>query len=112
MRETRVEDRLTKGVEALGGTCEKFVTPGKKGPPDRIITWPIDSRGHLPLALEMGIGPVAIPLIEYVETKAPRGVLESWQARDHARRREQGFIVTLVWNFEEVDAYLKSRGKR
>ncbi len=98
MRESKIETALRKGVEALGGTCEKFVSPGRVGVPDRLICWPAKKYGD--------------PVVEFVETKAPDGDIESWQERDHVRRREMGFQVWVIWNMEQVETYLRSRGKR
>ncbi len=98
MRESKIESKLRGGVEALGGTCEKLVTPGKVGPPDRLICWPGEKYGRYPVA-------------EFVETKAPGGALEPWQQRDHDRRRLMGFNVYVLWSLEQVEAYLRSRGK-
>lgn len=103
MRESKIETALRLGVEALGGTCEKFTSPGKRGVPDRLVCWPID--------LEMSAFRPA-QRVEFVETKAPLGRLESWQERDHERRLAMGFNVWVLWNLEEVERYLRMRGKR
>jgi hypothetical protein len=105
MRETKVEKELVKGVTALGGTCEKFTTPGKVGPPDRLISWP---QGEFGSYADLRYGRDGI---EFVETKAPDGVLKSWQARDHARRRALGYSVHVLWNLEQVAQYLMARGQ-
>jgi len=84
--ETDVENYLVEMVEAHGGMCEKFVTPGKVGPPDRIASY-TDARIH------------------FIETKTISGTLESWQKRDHARRRKLGFVVVVLWTKEQVDEY-------
>lgn len=88
--ESGVEEYLVAGVEMLGGMCEKFVTPGKKGPPDRLVTWP---------------GGV----IHFVETKRPKGgKLASWQERDHKRRTKLGCKVFCLWTKGAVRAYLNA----
>lgn len=93
--ESSVEDYLVAQVEARDGMCEKFVTPGKKGPPDRIVSWA--ARGRI------------LASIHFVETKRPKGgVLFSWQSRDHIRRRGMGFRVEVCWTREQVDAYIYS----
>lgn len=40
MRETRIENRLIKEVEKIGGKALKFVSPGVSGVPDRIVLLP------------------------------------------------------------------------
>jgi hypothetical protein len=87
VRETTVEDHLVSGVGARGGACPKWVSPNRVGPPDRIVLLP-GSR------------------IIFVETKAPDGVLKSWQARFHKMLRALGFRVEVLWTIEQVDAFL------
>jgi hypothetical protein len=121
MRESSVEGPLTEGVAALGGVCEKFTTPGKIGPPDRIITWPADSKGYdwaLQDALrQAGVDSRAaaglhLPVVEFAETKVPGDKPEPWQLRDHVRRRARGHVVHLITGKREVESYLRSRGKQ
>lgn len=38
--EKTIEKRLRKRVEAMGGICYKFVSPGRKNVPDRICVLP------------------------------------------------------------------------
>src|SRR5882757_7251769 len=71
MLETRLEKYFVEQVEKHGGTAEKFVSPGRRFVPDRLVTWP----------------PLGSPRIHFVELKTKGGVLSSGQARDHARRR-------------------------
>ena len=52
MRERTVEQALTRAVQAHGGLCWKFTSPGLAGVPDRIIILP---GGH----------------VGFVEVKAP-----------------------------------------
>ena len=52
--EKEVEERLRQKVEALGGKCLKFVSPGNGGVPDRLVILPTG-------------------LIVFVETKRPKG---------------------------------------
>lgn len=40
MREIKVEETLRKAVEAEGGLCLKFKSPGNDGVPDRICLFP------------------------------------------------------------------------
>ena len=40
MAERDVEARLVKGVRKLGGSCFKWVSPGRVGVPDRIVLLP------------------------------------------------------------------------
>ena len=40
MREKLIESALVREVEARGGLCLKFVSPGRRGVPDRICLFP------------------------------------------------------------------------
>lgn len=40
MSESQIENYLKREIEKLGGLCLKFVSPGNKGVPDRIIILP------------------------------------------------------------------------
>lgn len=40
MRESQLEARLARGVQALGGAAYKFVSPGQVGVPDRLVVLP------------------------------------------------------------------------
>lgn len=89
-----VEQYLRDRVIAFGGLCEKHTSPGRKGVPDELVTWP-DGTMHL------------------VETKAPDGVLDGAQIRDHQRRKHCGVYVFVLWDKDEVDQYMyANRGRR
>lgn len=89
MRESSIEGDLVIGVEAKGGECLKFVSPGRRGPPDRIVLMPGSK-------------------IIFVETKAPDGVLKSWQSRYHVMLRALGFRVEVIWTPAQVNRFLCS----
>ncbi len=89
MRESVVETYLREQVEALGGICEKHVSPGRRGVPDRIVTLPY------------GLGPY------FVETKAPGKTAEPHQVRDHVRRAKLGHPVRLLDTKEKVDDQIR-----
>ena len=88
MRESTIEKRLKRGIEALGGRCDKFTSPGTRGVPDRLITLP---GGR----------------IIFVETKAPKKVPNPLQAKDHERRRKLGCDVRVIDTVEKADEFLK-----
>ncbi len=89
-----VQEHLFEQVEAHGGLCEHFSTPGKTGPPDCIITWPAYGFAR----------------IHFIETKTIGGKLESWQERDHKRRRKLGAFVKVLWTKNQVDSYVSEYG--
>jgi len=88
--EVSVEEYLVEQTELHGAICEKHTSPGRKGPPDRIVLW------HP-------------AIIDFVETKTIGGVLKPWQKRDHERRRALGFRVEVVWSYQQVREYVRSR---
>ncbi|WP_027628126.1 VRR-NUC domain-containing protein [Ruminiclostridium cellobioparum] len=83
MLESRVENKLKKSVEAKGGKCLKFVSPGMRGVPDRICLFPGGK-------------------IIFVETKAPAGKPEPLQKKRHDELRALGFDVRVVNTLEEA----------
>lgn len=90
MQESEVEKYLVEQVEMHGGMCEKF-NPPPKGRPDRIVTWPAYGFAR----------------IHFVELKTIGGKLESWQERDHARRRDLKCHVFVIWTKAQVDDYVE-----
>lgn len=90
MRETAVEKYLREQVEAHGGLCEKHVSPGRRGVPDRLITW---QTGFMELA----------------ETKATGKKPRPDQVRDHQRRARRGAYVQVLDTIEKIDAYIRNR---
>jgi ribosomal protein S6 len=83
MLEKFIEAALVKRVKELGGTCEKFTSPGRRSVPDRIVTLP---GGR----------------IVFVEVKAPGKEPTELQDRDHERRREMGCEVVVINNIKQA----------
>lgn len=86
MRESLIEKALVERVKALGGMCEKFTSPSRRGVPDRIVTLPGGK-------------------IVFVELKATGGKLSVLQQRDHARRRALGCSVLVIDSLEGANAF-------
>lgn len=89
VKESIIEGYLTLRVQEFGGLCEKHVSPGLRGVPDRLVTWR-DGRMFL------------------VELKATNGKLAPWQKRDHARRLERGVRVWTLHNIEAVEEFVNA----
>lgn len=89
MLEKTVENYLVRQCKKYGGMAEKFVSPGKRGVPDRICSWPY---GHK----------------DWVECKAPNGALKKDQLRDHLKRRDMGHEVWVLYTKGNVDSYIES----
>lgn len=86
MRESKIEAALVKHVTALGGLCEKFTSPSKRGVPDRIVTLP---EG----------------VIIFVELKTKTGKVSKLQQRDHGKRKALGCDVRIIDSIEGVNAF-------
>jgi hypothetical protein len=86
MLERTIEAALVRRVAKLGGLCEKFVSPGRRSVPDRIVTLP---GGR----------------IVFVEVKAPGKYPTELQERDHARRRKLGCEVWVIDSIEDANAF-------
>jgi hypothetical protein len=86
MRERQVERALVDGVRAKGGICAKWVAPGQRGVPDRIIV----IKGK----------------VFFVELKSPTGKLEPWQMRFIQRLKDQGRWVYVLRNLKEVKDFV------
>ncbi len=92
MKESTVEEYLVKRVEQKGGLCEKFVSPGRRGVPDRLVTW----RGGR---------------MDLVELKTEDGKLSLSQVNDHRQRAARGVIVEVLRSFPEVDSFVSRKGE-
>lgn len=86
-RETKVEKRLREGVEALGGFCWKWVSPGVDGVPDRIVVLP--------------------GVLCFVETKTEEGPHRVRQERVVMHLRRLGHDARFLHGHDEVEEFLE-----
>jgi hypothetical protein len=119
MRESKIEKAFVEGVEALGGTADKVRDLLRRGRPDREVVWPAGHRNAVDTFTRENVdgnrvmfAGNTVPLVEFAELKTIGGKLESWQQRYHDRLRAQGFPVRVLWTMEQVEEYLRSRGKQ
>ncbi|WMJ79554.1 VRR-NUC domain-containing protein [Clostridium sp. MB40-C1] len=84
MEESRIEKRLKKQIELLGGKALKFVSPGMSGVPDRIVLLP---QGK----------------IIFVELKAPGKKLRALQEYRAKELRNLGFRVECIDSTEGIN---------
>ncbi|MDU2942391.1 MAG: VRR-NUC domain-containing protein [Citrobacter sp.] len=84
-RENLIEKHLVAEVKKTGGVAYKFVSPGHRSVPDRIVLLP---GGRL----------------IFVECKAPGKSPRADQLREHERLRAMGFTVVVLdsKNLEEI----------
>ncbi|MFJ7647730.1 VRR-NUC domain-containing protein [Lysinibacillus sp. NPDC097279] len=65
MRESQIENYLKREIEKLGGLCYKFVSPGNRGVPDRLIILPNGQVIFVELKNETGkLSPIQVKTIE------------------------------------------------
>ena len=83
MLERDIEKALVKRIKALGGLCEKFVSPSNIGVPDRLVTLP--------------------GKILFIELKSPGKKPTAKQLKDHAKRRAYGCTVLVIDSLEGID---------
>ncbi|EIV4686601.1 VRR-NUC domain-containing protein [Salmonella enterica] len=76
-RESLIEKHLIAEVKKAGGIAYKFVSPGRRSVPDRIVLLP---GGRL----------------VFVECKAPGKPPRADQQREHERLRALGFAVVVL----------------
>ena len=88
MRESFIEEKLTKAVRKKGGVCWKFTSLGTAGVPDRIVLMP---KGH----------------IAFVEVKAPGEKPRPLQLSRHRLLRRLGFRVYVLDALEDIDKIIK-----
>jgi len=88
MRENKIERYLVRQVKAAGGVCFKWVSPGQKNVPDRIVMFP-GAR------------------LCYVETKATGKAARKGQARMHAKLWRMGFPVVIIDSKALVDSFVE-----
>ena len=88
MREKILERKLTQVVQAMGGICPKFVSPGFDGMPDRILLLPGGK-------------------IAFVEVKAPGRKPRPLQLVRHAMLRRLGFAVFVLDRMEMITKILE-----
>ncbi|MYR55964.1 VRR-NUC domain-containing protein [Streptomyces sp. SID625] len=86
VRERVIEDYLLSQCRAHGFLCLKFVSPARRGVPDRIVVAP---RGTV-----------------FVEVKRPGGQLRKLQRHMHVKLCRHGAEVHIVDDKPSVDAFI------
>ena len=93
MREKTIEEYLTWAVELAGGVTFKFRSPSQRGVADRIVCLPDGS-------------------VYFVELKAPGGRLSPLQKVFASVMRQLNQRYMVIWDTEQVDAFITSVSKR
>ena len=92
--EGKIEAYLKKRVLAAGGRIRKLSWPGHRGAPDRMIWWPVKER-------------MRVPVLVFVEVKAPGKRATKQQARKHNEMSTDGFDVRVLSSKDQVDVFVK-----
>lgn len=100
MKESKIETHLRKRIEALGGLCYKFVSPGRRNVPDRIVLLP--GVTTIPPTRIWDTAPRTI----FVELKAPGKKPTPGQLREHERLRGLGFRVEVLDSIRAVEDFV------
>lgn len=88
MLESKIEKRLKKEVEKIGGLSLKFTSPGISGVPDRLVLLP---KGR----------------IYFVELKAPGKILRPLQIKRKEQLEDLGFKVYVIDSYEKINEFIQ-----
>lgn len=99
--ESKVEDYLVEQVEAHGGRADKFCTPGRRGPPDRLVTWP-----------RVGFCKMELVEVKTIDEYGHPTALDQPQVQDHKARAALGCIVRVIWTKHQVNEYIRHEMSR
>lgn len=100
MRESAIERYLVRRVKAAGGECRKYVTPGRRHAPDRLVLIP-----RLGIVVLADVGRPA--RVVFAELKMLGKRARAGQKREHKRLRDMGFEVRVIDSKTLVDRYVK-----
>lgn len=87
MSESALESRLVKEVKRIGGIAPKWVSPGNRGVPDRLVILPNGKT-------------------IYVEMKAPGKPLKPLQAKWAKTLMKLGHTVYMIDSNERIDRFI------
>lgn len=103
MAERNIRKLLKERVETYGGEIRAVSWLGRPHAPDVLCLFPVYSRFDTRRArVEHDIQ----ELHPFVETKAPDGVPNAGQLREHERMRAAGCTVLVVSTKSQLDAWL------
>ena len=88
MEESKIENRLKKEIELIGGKALKFVSPGMSGVPDRIVLLP---HGR----------------IVFIELKAPGKKPRPIQIKRIKELKDLGFDVRVIDSIDGVKDFIE-----
>lgn len=86
MKESKIERELKKQIEAIGGVCLKWISPGNRGVPDRVVIYQGD--------------------VILVELKSPGEILRPLQEFQRRKFLELGVPVEVIDSMEGVGEFV------
>lgn len=89
LSEKYIESHLVTNIELLGGKCLKWVSPGNKGVPDRIVIMP---NGR----------------VYFVEVKRPGGIISPLQEYWKREIEKLGFSHYFINSMEDLHAFIQT----
>jgi hypothetical protein len=84
--EARVEEKLVREIEAIGGVVRKVRWLGRRGAPDRVVMLP--------------------GVLVWVELKAPGKVAEAHQNREHHTMKSMGQDIRVIDTIGRVTGFV------
>jgi len=102
IHERDIRKELKKRIEAYGGEIRAVAWLGRRHAPDVLALFPFDAPRPIGWHDEAGVE-MHHP---FIETKAPDGVLNAGQLREHKRMRAAGCIVLVISTFKQLDDWL------
>jgi len=88
MRESLLEQKFRQAVESIGGEAPKWVSPGNRGVPDRVVILP---RGRT----------------VYVELKAPGKPLTPLQRKWKKKLEQLGHRHYKIDSVEDIEEFIR-----
>jgi len=93
MNERNVEQNVIKQLRKAGGEAYKFVSPGRRGVPDRLCLLSVPEKLRETIA----------KYIRFIEAKAPGKMMRPDQINEKKRLEELGYRVDIIdtmdWRF-------------
>lgn len=97
-RERNIREDLDERVRSYGGETRAVAWVGRVGAPDVLALFP-PSKLHVRPTAPLGTS-------AFIETKQTKGKLAKLQAEEHKLLRAAGCEVVVIWNREQLDAWL------
>lgn len=119
IRESYIERRIVAELKKRNAEAYKFVSPARRGVPDRIIFWGLnnavshykklrklrndkDAEKELRMLISM--------VIEFVEVKSEKGRLMPVQVREMRKLESLGFKVSVLKDLSDIEVWCNKNG--